>query len=278
VKTVRAALSADGLPAVKEAADSLGLPVLQFCSLRDDQAGSSWRYLPRIFSWWLPTGISFPGGFELPRLGTINLHPSLLPKYRGAAPVEWALYHGETRSGITVQRIDERLDAGDIVLQDEFGLDNTINAGELMDFVTGRSPELLLRAIAGLADGSLTPQPQIEKDATYCGKLDRDIARIDWTLSAAMIHNRVRALNPRPAAWCEFRGEQLKIWQTALCTEELPEPPAPGELLRFQKKRLLAGTGSGTLEILLLQQPNRKILDGAAFINGARLNPGERLG
>lgn len=183
----------------------------------------------------------------------------------------------EEKTGVTVQLINERMDAGDIVLQEEFLLDENITSGELFDLVLPMGARLVNMAIEGLAAGTITPVAQIEEDATHCGKITRDMACVDWSRSAEEIHNLVRGLNPRPVAWSAFREKNIRIWKTSLVGADFTDlpNPAPGELLRYRKKHLLVGTGSGPLEILELQMENKKKMDGPAFLNGARLEPGE---
>ncbi len=214
--------------------------------------------------------------FEIPPLKTINLHPSLLPKYRGAAPVEWALINGESRTGVTVQLINERLDAGDVLLQRTIPLSEEITAGELYDIIMPAGAALLIEAIENLDAGRAVPSPQNEDDAGYCGKINRETARIDWAKPSRAIHNLVRGLNPRPCAWSILRSMECKILRTALCDDEHAEGLAPGGL--FAKgKRLYARTGDGLLEIIRIQPETRKDMDGLSFINGYRPARGERF-
>jgi methionyl-tRNA formyltransferase len=208
--------------------------------------------------------------FDMPEFGTINLHPSLLPQYRGAAPVEWALIHGEKETGVTVQMINEELDAGDIVLQEKIILNDTINSAELYDLVMPLGEELVLKSIELLSKGRDSLIPQDHSKATHCAKIDRETARIVWTKNPQDIHNLVRGLNPKPAAWTTFRDMNIKIWKTLPFGEEVIGL-MPGEILKYHKKRLLAGTGSGIIEILEIQPENKKRMDGLAFINGYRL-------
>lgn len=215
--------------------------------------------------------------FEMPRLGTINLHPSLLPRYRGAAPVEWALIHGETETGVTVQMINERLDAGDIVLQERLAIPSDYTAEDLYQTIRPIGADLLLKSIDLLAAGTARPVPQDETAATYCGKIDHELARINWNTDALAIHNLVRGLNPRPGAWTEFRGTHIKIWKTAPASADLLPEAQPGLLAVHQKKHLLAGTGGGWIEILSLQPETRKLMDGLSFINGYRPREGDRF-
>ncbi len=225
------------------------------------------------FGYIIPRGI-----FEMPRLGTLNLHPSLLPKYRGAAPVQWALINGETKTGVTVQMINEKLDAGDIVLQREIKILPEMNSSDLYEIVLPLGAEMLLEALDGLDSGLLIPRKQNHDDATYCGKIDRELAMIDWKNPAACVHNLVRGLNPKPAAWTEFRGKNLKIWKTSVFTDVLDSSLEPGEIRVHEKKRLLAGSSDGIIEILELQPENKKKMDSLSFINGSHLTEGEKLG
>jgi methionyl-tRNA formyltransferase len=215
--------------------------------------------------------------YELPPLKTINLHPSLLPRYRGAAPIQWALINGEKETGITVQLINERLDAGDIIEQEVIPLDTDTTAADLYHIVETMGPGLLHRAIEALSAQRAVPIQQDESRATFCGKIDREVARIDWKGSSSAVHNLVRGLNPKPVAFSSFRGEGIRIWKTALMDAELSDRLEPGALMRYQKKRLLAGTGTGYIEIRTIQPANKKIMDGLSFINGYRLAAGERF-
>jgi len=216
--------------------------------------------------------------FGMPRLGTINLHPSLLPRYRGAAPVEWAIINGETGTGVTVQMINERLDAGDIIVQERIPIPPDFTAEDLYDAVRPLGAALLLEAIDLLGAGKARPLPQNEEEATYCGKIDHELAHIDWNAGTMGIHNLVRGLNPRAGAWTGFRGTHVKIWKTARpAGDELRDHAVPGHLLIHQKKRLLAGTADGWIEILSLQPETKRVMDGLSFINGYRPGPGDRF-
>lgn len=212
--------------------------------------------------------------FTLPELGTINLHPSLLPLYRGAAPVEWAIINGEKETGVTVQMINEKLDAGDIVLQEKIPLNDTITSGGLYELVMPLGEELILKSIDLLSKGKVRLVKQDHEKATYCPKIDRETARIHWDKNAVVIHSLVRGLNPKPSAWTTFRDMNMKIWKTIPFKEE-PVDLNPGQILKYHKKRLLTGTGDGIIEILEIQPENKKKMDGLAFINGYRLTEQE---
>ena len=208
--------------------------------------------------------------FNLPRLKTINLHPSLLPKYRGAAPIRWALINGEKETGITIQQINEKLDAGDIILQESFPVDENINAAELKECVIEKGSQMLKQAINELNDGTAALIKQNDDEATYCGKIEKTAAQIVWNKSATEIHNLVRGLNPKPVAWTTFRNKNIKIWKTQLVDFEIDLKP--GEIRKYTKKKLIVGTGDGIIEILEIQPEVKRPMDGLSFINGQRIS------
>lgn len=264
---------------VKEAAMARGIPVLQPDKLRDSSFQNELKsfgadiYVVVAYGKIIPREV-----FDYPRYKTINLHPSLLPKYRGAAPIQWALVHGEKETGITVQCINEELDAGDILMQEKFSVDEAMTADDLYRAVLPAGADLLIRTVRGLGDGSVAPRTQDHGSASYCGKIDRDTACINWALPAWDIHNLVRGFNPKPVAWTEFRGMNMRVWKTSRFNNSENLTLQPGEVRAFRKKQLVAGTGDGILEILSIQPENKKAMDGRAFINGYRLAEGECFG
>ena len=207
--------------------------------------------------------------YELPRLKTINLHPSLLPAYRGAAPIQWAIINGEQKTGITVQLINERMDAGDIIIQEEILLNNTIDSGELYQKVIPIGVDLLKKAIALLSEGQAKPVVQDENKATYCSKISKDTSKINWNDDAEKIHNLARGLNPLPGTWTTINDKLIKIKKTLpVCIENLSL--SAGQISFYDKKRLIIGTGKGLLEILYIQPETKKVMDALSFINGHR--------
>ncbi len=264
-------------PPAKETALEKNIDVLQPKSLRDEaflrqvQGRDADIFIVVAYGKIIPREL-----FDHPPHGTLNLHPSLLPKYRGAAPIEWALINGEVVTGVTVQRINEELDAGDIIVQKGIAIDTAMTAGDLYEEVIPLGSELLLEAMELLSAGKAEPIPQDHDRATYCGKIDRDTARIDWTAPTDEIHNLVRGLNPRPVAWTMFRDKNVRIWKTAPFEGEGPTP-GPGHLEKSGKKRLLAGTGDGVLELLTIQPETKKPMVSQAFINGYRVAPGDHF-
>ena len=261
---------------VKTFAIEKNIPLFQPVSLRNEELLSDLKkysadvYVVVAYGKIIPEAI-----YNYPPHKTMNLHPSLLPKYRGAAPIQWALINGETHTGITVQRINEKLDSGDIILQKKIDLGISINAKELYDMVLPMGAELLLEAIQNFDSGTAVLSKQNEDDATYCSKINKEIARIDWTKSAFEIHNLVRGLNPKPGAWSIFRDKNFKIWKTIPADNMAELSLKPGEATCYLKKRLIIGTGSGLIEILEIQQETKKIMDCISFLNGCRLETGE---
>ena len=213
--------------------------------------------------------------FLMPPLKTINLHPSILPRYRGAAPIQWALINGENETGVTVQFINEKLDAGDILIQKSLPIEINISAGDLYNIILPIGAELINESLKLLEAGKAVPCAQNENDATYCGKIDRETAHINWERNSLDIHNLVRGLNPKPVTWSTFRGKNMKIRETGLINEEIDTQIKPGYLKIHQKKRLLVGTGDGCIELFQIQQETKKNMDGASFINGYRLRDGD---
>ena len=259
---------------VKKLALSKNIPVIQPENLNDPEFLNEIKkhradiFVVVAYGKYIPKEV-----WENPRLKSINLHPSLLPKYRGAAPVQWALINGETETGVTIQLINEKFDAGDIVVQKTVPVPENMTAAELCEAVLPPGCAMLCEAIELLSSGKAQPVRQNESEATYCGKINRDTARINWASSPEKIHNLVRALNPKPAAWCVFRGAGIRIWKTCRFREEAGLKP--GQIGVYQKKRLIAGSGAGAIEILHIQPDNKKIMDGLSFINGYRLKQNE---
>lgn len=215
--------------------------------------------------------------FELPKYKTINLHPSKLPKYRGAAPIQTALMDGVEKTGITVQLINEKMDAGDIVLQKDIDLNSEMSSSDLYDLVLPEGAALLNKVIDLFEKNEVNLIKQNESDVTFCGKIDRNTAQIDWGFSAIKIHNLVRGLNPKPVAWTTFRNNNVKIWQTTIPNDLEEIVLKCGEIGIYKKKRLVVGTGEGIVEILEIQPQAKKVMDAVSFINGSRLVKGDHF-
>ena len=212
---------------------------------------------------------------DLAPLGILNVHASLLPKYRGAAPIQWAIANGETLTGVTTMRIDAGLDTGDILAKAETPIGPNEAAPELSERLAVLGAELLIDSLRLLELGQITPQPQDHAAATLAPILKKEDGIVDWTQPAHVIHNRLRGFTPWPGASTVFRGTSLKILSA------LPAPDAqlaPGQLA-IRSRTLLAGCGARTsLQLLELQPEGRKKVSGESFANGARLLDNEGLG
>ncbi len=214
----------------------------------------------------------------IPRLGWINLHASLLPKYRGAAPVAWAIANGEMRTGITTMQIDAGMDTGPLLLRLEMEIKPEESAPELSARMAEAGAPLVVETLQGLERGTLLAQPQDHSQATYAPLLKREDGRILWTLTAQQIYNRCRGFEPWPGTFAEFRGLRLRLWGRPRPRERAPEDAsAPGTLRRFGSALLAACGDSTWLEITDLQPEARKRMTAVEFLAGARLAPGERL-
>jgi methionyl-tRNA formyltransferase len=211
---------------------------------------------------------------DLPPLGNINLHASLLPKYRGAAPIQWAIAQGETVTGVTTMRIDAGLDTGDILLQEELPIAHNDTAETLAPRLAAIGADLMTETLRGLQAGSIHTRPQENSQATLAPILKKEDGLIDFSLSAAEIFNRMRGFQPWPGAHTKFRGKNLQI---------LKAQPRPGSLppaeLSIQSDRLFVGTGHDTsLEVIEVQLEGKKRTTARDFIHGYRPKPTERLG
>lgn len=205
--------------------------------------------------------------------GAINMHPSLLPRYRGAAPIQWALANGDTQSGVSIINVSEELDAGDILLQRAMNIRADDTAVTLGARLADLGAEMFSEAIRQLDAGSIESIPQNSEQVLYARKLKKTDGEIDWTWDASDIHNRVRGFNPWPGCYSKIKGKAVKIWRTELN----PAEGTPGEVIRVDKKGPLVATGRGSLRILCLQPPGKKRMDGGAFLNGHPLKPGTLL-
>jgi methionyl-tRNA formyltransferase len=211
---------------------------------------------------------------DLPPLGNINLHASLLPKYRGAAPIQWAIANGETTSGVTTMRIDAGLDTGDILLQREIAIESEDTAETLAPRLASIGADLMIETLHGLQSGSIHPRPQDHSRATLAPILKKEDGLVDFSRAAAEIVNRMRGFQPWPGAYTIFRGKNLQILQARTASENVPQ----GELL-VSGGRLFAGCGKNTsLELLELQLEGKKRTTVSDFVHGYRPKPGEKLG
>jgi len=201
---------------------------------------------------------------QLPPLGCINVHASLLPRYRGAAPMQWAIMRGEKETGVTTMFMDEGLDTGDMLLTASLPITETMTAAELHDEMMLLGADVLEKTLCALFQGTLKRVPQADALSTYAPLLAKEMGRIDWQKSAREIHDLVRGLNSWPGAYSMLAGQKFKIWRTRVAEGTAN----PGEIISVTKKGLLVGTGEGLLEILELQAPSKKKMAAGDYMRG----------
>ena len=212
----------------------------------------------------------------IPKRGWINLHASLLPKYRGAAPINWAIVNGETRTGLTTMRIDAGMDTGDILLQQELGIGPIETAPEVAARLSEAGAPLMAETLRGLAAGKITPRPQGHSQATLAPMLKRDDGRIHWNRTATEIYNRMRGFTPWPGSHSVFRGNSCHLWAEPVSNKKSDAPS--GTLLLEGDELLVVCGGATLLSLLAVQLEGRKRVSALEFANGARLKSGERFG
>jgi methionyl-tRNA formyltransferase len=262
-------------PPVKEAAVRLGLPVYQPERVRRPEAVDHLRELGVEAMVVVGYGQIIPQSvIDLAPLGIINVHASLLPKYRGAGPIQWSILHGETRTGVTTMRIDAGLDTGAMLLKAETEIGPEENAIELAQRLAVLGADLLVETLARL--GEIVPENQDPAQATWAPLLKKEDGAIDWSQPAASIHNRIRGLQPWPGAQTSFRGVPLHIWKSRVSGKGRPEACPTGSII--STKPLLVATGDGALELLEVQLEGRKRISAADFVNGQRITENEVLG
>ena len=268
---------ASAMTPVKEAALELGLTVYQPSRVREQSFMDTVRALnPDVivvsaFGQIIPKAL-----LELPRYGCVNIHASLLPKYRGAAPIQWAVMDGEPVSGVTIMQMDEGLDTGDMLAKTEVPLEPDETGGSLFDKLSRAGAELLIRTLPALEQGTLTPEKQpLESPTAYARMIRKEDGRIDWNLEAEAIERRIRGLNPWPSAYTELTGKILKIWRAEVLPKESGQ--APGTVTEAGKGGFCVQTGKGVLRLLEVQLEGKKRMDAQAFLRGFHAAPGMKL-
>ena len=212
---------------------------------------------------------------DIPKYGCINLHASLLPMYRGAAPLNWAIINGEKVSGNTTMLMDVGLDTGDMLLKDEVNISKDMTCGELHDILTVRGADLLIQSIEGIVNGKITPEKQGD-ETFYAKMLDKELANICWNKTSTEIHNLVRGLNPWPIAYTNYKGERMKIYKTKSLEESSTKEP--GTIIDVSKQGIKVACKEGVLLIEKVQFPNGKPLSIEQYINGHEIEKNIVLG
>jgi methionyl-tRNA formyltransferase len=259
-------------PPVKQAAVRLGLPVYQPERVRRPEALEHLRSLSADAMIVVGYGQIIPQNvIDLAPRGIINVHASLLPKYRGAGPIQWAIINGETRTGVTTMQIDAGLDTGDMLLKAETEIGPEENAVELAARLAVMGADLLVKTLEGLERGTVTPEKQDGAQATLAPLLKKEDGLIDWSQAAEAIHNRVRGLQPWPGASTGFRGQTLHIWRSRIGSIA----GAAGRFIKLKPPTVACGAGS--LELVEVQLEGRKRMAAGDFANGQRLSEDDWL-
>ncbi len=262
-------------PPVKVKAEELGIPVFQPEKLREEENVTALRQLaPEIiivaaYGQILPESI-----LSIPPLGCINIHASLLPKYRGAAPIERCILDGEEKTGVTTMYMAKGLDTGDMIEQTETEILPSDTGESLTERLAEMGGRLILSTMEKLADGTAVRTPQKDEDSTYAKMLDKAMGELDFTKPAAVLERSVRALIPWPCAYTLVDGKHVKIYGA----EVTEQSGTPGEILEVTKKFFTVACGEGALRIRKLQPEGKKPMDTAAFLNGKKLEVGTRVG
>jgi methionyl-tRNA formyltransferase len=266
-------------PPVKELALAHQLPVLQPDRARNEpfilelEALRPDLIVVAAYGQILPARI-----LDLPRYGCINVHTSLLPKYRGAAPIQWAILNDESQTGVSIMKMDVGMDTGPVLAQQTTPIEQRDNAQTLHDRLALLGADLLIRTIPGFISGALPPAPQPAEGVSYAPKIKKTDGLIRWEQPARMIWNRVRGLIPWPGAMTHWvaahQSALLKIWEA----EPIAEQAEPGRVLRADKSGIVVGCGQGALRILVLQREGGRRLSAQAFLAGHPIQPGETLG
>ena len=212
---------------------------------------------------------------ELTPYGCINVHASLLPKYRGAAPIQWSIIDGETVTGVTTMQMDEGLDTGDILLKTEVPLEPDETGGSLHDKLSAAGAKLCVETLKALEEKTVTPEKQGETPTKYARMLDKELGKIDWTKDAASIERLVRGLNPWPSAYTSWEGKTMKIWSAEVVDRESKAPC--GTVAEVTKTDFSVQTGKGLLKVTELQIPGKKRMAADAFLRGYKMETGTLL-
>lgn len=265
---------------VKEVAMEHEIPVYQPVKIREEQWIEVLKDLAPDVIVVVAFGQIIPKAIlELPKYGCINVHASLLPAYRGAAPIQWAVINGDEKSGVTTMRMDTGLDTGDMILKEEVTLDKKETGGSLFDKLSEVGARLLIRTLEELEDGTAQFEKQPAESTTeYAEMLTKKSGNIDWNKSAAEIECLIRGMNPWPSAYTSWRGKTLKIWAASVYSKkEIDEMAVPGTVVGVTKQALLVQTGDGVLALEELQPEGKKRMPVDAFLRGYPMEAGEMI-
>ncbi|MEJ2683867.1 MAG: methionyl-tRNA formyltransferase [Candidatus Sulfobium sp.] len=259
-------------PPVKELAEAGGLQVIQPAAIRDREfAGELSSLRPDVIVVVAYGRIVPPPILKLPPLGCVNVHASLLPKYRGAAPLQWAIINGEKKTGVTTMLMDEGLDTGDILLQQETEIGEEENAMALGERLSVLGASLLSRTLEGLKNGAIKPRPQ-SGEPSYAPPMKKQDGRIEWSLPARDLFNFIRGTYPWPGAYCSFQDERVTVVKASVAEED--GDCVPGAVMGISAGAVSVCTGKGILQVLDLKPLGKKVMSAGAFIRGRRAREG----
>ncbi|UCA11439.1 methionyl-tRNA formyltransferase [Aeromonas enteropelogenes] len=263
---------------VKELALAHNLPVFQPASLRNEEAQAELASLGADLMVVVAYGLILPKAvLDTPRLGCINVHGSLLPRWRGAAPIQRAIWAGDAETGVTIMQMDVGLDTGAMIRKVSCPIAADETSTSLYDKLAKLGPQALVDTVDVMAAGNTTAEPQDDALANYAQKLSKEEARIDWTMDAVAIERSIRAFNPWPISWCEVAGQTIKVWQAEVIEHEHGQ--SAGTLLKADKQGIDIATGKDVLRLLTLQPPGKKAMSVTDLLNSRRdwFEPGTQL-
>ena len=264
-------------PPVKEAAMEYQIPVFQPKKVRDPDCIEELRKYQADIMVVIAFGQILPAEIlKMTPYGCVNVHASLLPKYRGAAPIQWAVINGEKVSGVTTMQMDEGLDTGDMLLKTEVVLDEKETGGSLHDKLSEAGAKLCVRTLKALEEKTLKPEAQGESPTEYARMLDKSLGNIDWNQSAIEIERLIRGLTPWPSAYTDWDGKVMKIWEARVIAGQEPQE-IPGTVVGVDKDGFCVQTGQGLLKLLALHIPGNIRMEAGPFLRGYPIKPGTIL-
>jgi methionyl-tRNA formyltransferase len=265
------------LPEVKQLALANNLRVLQPENLKDKRFLSELNELNADFFCVVAFRILPPEVYEMPPKGCVNLHASYLPRYRGAAPINWAIINGESETGVTTFFIRKKVDTGDIIMRRKIEIGPNETFGELHDCMADAGGDLLVETMNKVENGNYEMIAQDDSEATLAPKIFPDLGKIDWNGKAAEIHNLVRGLSPKPAAYTFFEGHKLSIIKSGIAEKDFKGGPGV-IILADGKKGMVVACGDGALDLLRVKPASRNEMSGAEFVRGCRIESGMKFG
>lgn len=263
---------------VKKCAQKHDIPVFQPIKVKSEESVAELKkygadlYVVAAFGQILSREV-----LDIPRLGCINVHASLLPKYRGAAPIQWAIINGDDVTGVTIMRMNEGLDTGDMIVQQQCVIDPAETGGSLFAKLMAIGADLCTEAVSDIADGTAVYTPQPEAEFSYAKMLTKELGHIDWKKTSDELERLIRALNPWPSAFTSFDGKSMKIWG-ADAYEETARGEAPGSVIEVTKDEIIVACGKGRLGINELQLEGKRRMTAREFLPGCRIVQGMRFG